>query len=1323
MKHLFVLSSLLMSLPSNIIKAADTFTATTIEGVEMAFKVISESEKTAIVSSGLEGVPAIPVSTAGTVTIPQKVKGYRVNGIGEEAFRETSLSAVNIPVGISSIGEKAFAGCLNLSSVTLPEGMTFIGEEAFSESALSTILLPTSLVRIGEQAFEGTRLITITLPQNVAYLGNADRVDEETGELIVEDALFADLFNGCSALTEVNVDAANKVYASMNGILMTKDLKTLLYFPQAKTDNTIPAGVETIYCDAFADCTFSSITLPASITTIEEDAFDGCDLLSSIISKIMEPCAINRYAFSYTVYDQSTLYVPAGTKELYESTEGWNLFQNIVEREDEELHDGDTFTALTEEGVEVTYKVISVVDKTCQVGDGVENSSWGTVSIDKSTIGSITIPEVVNGYTVIAIGTCAYDNCESLVEVTMPSSIEVIRHDAFNSCVNLQKADIPSSVREIGYQAFVNCHKITSVNLPEGIKTIAYNTFAGTKLSELKIPNSVETINGSAFNGGDFTSVLIPYGVKQITSNPFMGCNKVTTVEVEDGNQNYHSDGNGLIETKTNKMISGFMSTSIPSYVKTIGEAAFCNIDIQTFIIPEGVTSIEYYAFGGCWELEEIEFPSTITNIDENVLNQCHKLVKVTSKIKRPFEVNFGELPSDVTLYVPAGTKAFYEATEGWNRFRSIVEMEGDGDDIITFADANVKTISVENWDTNGDGELSYEEAAAVTDLGQAFAWNSVITCFEELQYFTGLTSIGPTAFICCTSLFEIVIPENVTSIENAAFFGCTELASLIIPNSVQTISYAAFQNSGLISLTIPKSVTLLGSELFAGCNNLTALIVEEGNPTYDSRNNCNAIIETVSNKLLMGCKSSIIHKSVTEISEFAFRCCTELTDITIPDGVTRIEQYAFSGCSALKSIYVPKSVVRVSQGVFAGCSSLTSIIVEGGNPEYDSRMGCNAIIQTSTGVLITGCQSTAIPNGTSCLYNDAFNGCSRLISITIPQSVMEICDRAFLDCNDLESIDIPDGVVTIGNSAFSNCTSLKYVDIPGSVTFIDGYAFYGCKQLTEVRSMIQAPFAIDESVFSFYDGGSKYTTATLYVPYGTNALYEAAEWWNQFQNIVEMKPVDIEPLENGDVIDFSDFVDESGVEVLPALDGNVVGNLYFNILNDNGGYDAEEGCIVITESTADETIERIADKDFYDKELRETFTGIIFKVPAGSGNIKITAEALGAILLKVRIGDDEPQSFELDGRQKVKIPYTVSEETLVYIYAGKDAAVKGVRFVTASSGMLRIFGIESESIPTSITNVEAVDRVVTIYSVSGQRLSKPQKGVNIIGGKKVLVK
>ena len=313
------------------LQVVNIFNSTTIEGVEMTFIVISEEERTAKVSSGKKGIPAISIGTTGSVTIPQEVNGYHIIGIGEEAFRDTQLSSVVVPASVTTIEEKAFAGCLNLLSVTLTEGLTFIGEEAFSECSFSSIILPESLVRIGEQAFECTKLISITLPKNVAFLGNKNYIDEETGEVTEEDDLYGDIFNGCSSLEEVNVDVTNTIYASMKGVLMTKDLKTLLYFPQAKNDNTILDGIETIYQNAFADCSFTSVTLPASLKAIGENAFDDCNNLTSIISEVMTPFAISNYVFSYAVYEQATLYVPIGTKNQYEATDGWNMFQNIME--------------------------------------------------------------------------------------------------------------------------------------------------------------------------------------------------------------------------------------------------------------------------------------------------------------------------------------------------------------------------------------------------------------------------------------------------------------------------------------------------------------------------------------------------------------------------------------------------------------------------------------------------------------------------------------------------------------------------------------------------------------------------------------------------------------------------------------------------------------------------------------------------------------------------------------------------------------------------------------------------------------------------------
>ena len=139
--------------------------------------------------------------------------------------------------------------------------------------------------------------------------------------------------------------------------------------------------------------------------------------------------------------------------------------------------------------------------------------------------------------------------------------------------------------------------------------------------------------------------------------------------------------------------------------------------------------------------------------------------------------------------------------------------------DNISFADANVKAICVANWDTSGDGELSYAEAEAVKDLGRVFSNNNNITSFDELQYFTGLQSIGQFAFYRCTGLTSINIPNSVTTIAAMAFSGCSGLTSIKIPNSVTTIDYQAFSNCrGLTSINIPNSVTTIGNDAFGSC-------------------------------------------------------------------------------------------------------------------------------------------------------------------------------------------------------------------------------------------------------------------------------------------------------------------------------------------------------------------------------------------------------------------------------------------------------------------------------------------------------------------------
>ena len=364
--------------------------------------------------------------------------------------------------------------------------------------------------------------------------------------------------------------------------------------------------------------------------------------------------------------------------------------------------------------------------------------------------------------------------------------------------------------------------------------------------------------------------------------------------------------------------------------------------------------------------------------------------------------------------------------------------------------------------------------------------------------------SIGNSAFSNCENLAYVLIPSSVETIGSWAFHFCMKLSSLTLPNGLVTINNYAFNYcSGLTSITIPASVESIESSAFAFCSSLGSISVETGNTIYDSRNNCNAIIETELNTLITGCKNTIIPNDVTSIGSYAFSGCYNMTSITFPTSVTSIEKNAFQYCSGLTSITIPNSVTTIGYGAFAYCSNLESISVETGNPNYDSRNNCNAIIETKFNTLIAGCKNTIIPNDVTGIGGTAFSGCYNMTSIDIPNGVTSIGSYAFADCG-LTSITIPNSVTIIGSEAFFGCNNLASITIPNSVTTIEEYAFESCNSLATVVSEINNPFEINENVFYNYERDI-YSTVTLIVPVGKRSVYQHTGGWENFQTIMEV--------------------------------------------------------------------------------------------------------------------------------------------------------------------------------------------------------------------------
>ena len=362
------------------------------------------------------------------------------------------------------------------------------------------------------------------------------------------------------------------------------------------------------------------------------------------------------------------------------------------------------------------------------------------------------------------------------------------------------------------------------------------------------------------------------------------------------------------------------------------------------------------------------------------------------------------------------------------------------------------------------------------------------------------VSSINHDAFNGCRSLTSIEIPSTITSIGGGAFAGCSSLASVKIPSSITSIGSCAFAYcNSLTSIEIPDSVTSLGGVVFYGCNSLASIIVGSGNTVYDSRNNCNAIIETSTNKLLTGCKNTIIPSSVTSIGEKAFWDCSGLSSIEIPNSITSIGSCAFAYCNSLTSIEIPSSVTDIGVNVLEGCTSIESIVVQFDNTKYDSRNNCNAIIETSTNKLLTGCKNTIIPSSITSIGENAFWGCSGLSSMEIPNSVTNIGAYAFYECSSLTSIEMGSSVTTIDRGAFSRCSGLTSIMISASVVSIGDRAFEFCDNLNTIYSKSIYPPNVGDITFYYVP-----RDVNLFVPIGSVEAYKEAEVWKNFFNIYE---------------------------------------------------------------------------------------------------------------------------------------------------------------------------------------------------------------------------
>lgn len=484
----------------------------------------------------------------------------------------------------------------------------------------------------------------------------------------------------------------------------------------------------------------------------------------------------------------------------------------------------------------------------------------------------------------------------------------------------------------------------------------------------------------------------------------------------------------------------------------------------------------------------EITIPTTVTNKDKT-----YTVTKIANKAFRGTTITSVSMPNSL---MTIGDEAFSDCKE----LTSISIPEG--------------VISIGNSTFSGCEALtSISIPEGVTSIG-----NSTFYGCEALTSISipeGVTSIGNSAFAGCKNLTKISFPQSLTTISQETCYGCANLKSVLISDKLTSIGQSAFRacfeletfkthNSGIsllptislpesieiigerafqacepmVALKIPTNLTNIGAGAFSDCPNIESIVVESGNNTYDSRNNCNAIIHSATNELIAGCKNTIIPTDVTSIGESAFSSCYNMNSIELPQGLTNIGDYAFAYCQGLTSIDIPSNVKNIGDYAFAYCRGLTSI---------------------------------DIPHGVTKIGNYTFLYCQGLTSIDIPHSVTTIGMYAFKGCNSLTNLDLPNSLETIGLMAFCACEGLVSVVLPNSLTEIGSQAFFSIPNLKSVISMIEEPFKIGEYVFMnriYNEDQTSYTdtftSATLYVPAGTKEKYESTAAWNKFENIVE---------------------------------------------------------------------------------------------------------------------------------------------------------------------------------------------------------------------------
>ena len=485
---------------------------------------------------------------------------------------------------------------------------------------------------------------------------------------------------------------------------------------------------------------------------------------------------------------------------------------------------------------------------------------------------NLTIPSVIDGYSVTKIDGAAFCDEFSLTGIIIPEGVTSIGDWAFSGCGGLTEIILPDSITTIGDGVFRSCNSLTEVIIPNSVISIGVRAFGECySLTEMMIPEGVISIGAGAFSCCEsLNKITISESVISIGSSVFEGCINLEEITIHPDNPAYTSDGSVLFSKDMQVLIAAPTVTGtyiIPDGVTTIGDSAFCNSNLREIIFPDSVTSIEGWAFDRCQGLTEVILPNGVTSIGHWAFARCYNLTKVA-------------IPDSV---ISVGSCVFEECD-------------------------NLEYYVYDNAMYLGNEENPYALLTGVVDSSA-----------ESIHIPEGVITIGNSAFDGCNGLNEVILPNSITSIGDFAFYCCDSLTNIILPNSITLIGEDAFAAcSNLTEISIPSGVTGIGAGAFEGCYNLKNLEVHPDNSAYTS---VNSVLFSKDMQVLVAAPSVsgnyTVPNGVTTIGDRAFDGCRRLHRIVLPNSVTTIGYRAFT--NSLSSITFLGDAPQFDDEIFNG--------------------------------------------------------------------------------------------------------------------------------------------------------------------------------------------------------------------------------------------------------------------------------------------------------------------------------------------------------------------------------------------------------------------